>query len=100
VAAQKLICGKRRGGLREGVNRIESRPMAIPETTSAEAFERFVGGKLLRVGEGKAWREVNAWITSLPRVVDSLPLPSVSEPFLAWTISGEVEFQEREGSRP
>jgi AraC family transcriptional regulator len=24
----------------------------------------------------------------------------VSEPFLAWTISGEVEFQEREGSRP
>jgi len=74
--------------------------MAIPETTSAEAFERFVGGKLLRVGEGKAWREVNAWITSLPRVVDSLPLPSVSEPFLAWTISGEVEFQEREGSRP
>jgi AraC family transcriptional regulator len=74
--------------------------MAIPETTSAEAFERFVGGKLLRVGEGKAWREVNAWITSLPRVVNSLPLPSVSEPFLAWTISGEVEFQEREGSRP
>jgi AraC family transcriptional regulator len=74
--------------------------MPIPETTSAEAFERFVGGKLLRVGEGKAWREVNAWITSLPRVVDSLPLPSVSEPFLAWTISGEVEFQEREGSRP
>ena len=74
--------------------------MPIPETTSAESFERFVGGKLLRVGEGKAWREVNAWITSLPRVVDSLPLPSVSEPFLAWTISGVVEFQEREGSRP
>jgi hypothetical protein len=30
--------------------------MPIPETTSAEAFERFVGGKLLRIGEGKAWR--------------------------------------------
>ncbi len=74
--------------------------MPIPETTSAEAFERYVGGKLLRIGEGKAWCEVNAWITSLPRVVNSLPLPSVSEPFLAWTISGEVEFQEREGSRP
>jgi len=27
-------------------------------------------------------------------------LPSVSEPFLAWTMSGEVEFQEREGDRP
>jgi AraC family transcriptional regulator len=37
---------------------------------------------------------------TLPRVVDLLSLPSVSEPFLAWTISGEVEFQEREGKRP
>lgn len=32
--------------------------------------------------------------------VAHLPLPAVSEPFLAWTISGEVEFQEREGKRP
>jgi hypothetical protein len=31
---------------------------------------------------------------------DTLPLPSVSEPFLAWTISGEVDFQEREYKRP
>ncbi len=74
--------------------------MPIPETTSAESFARFVGGKVLRVGEGKAWREIKAWVTSLPTVVDSLPLPSVSEPFLAWTISGEVDFQEREGNRP
>src|SRR6059036_1399488 len=73
--------------------------MPIPETTSAESFERFVGGKLLRVAEGKAWREIKAWTTSLPPVVDSLLLPSVSEPFLAWTISGEVEFQERENDR-
>lgn len=43
---------------------------------------------------------MNAWITALPRVVDSLPLRSVSEPFLAWTISGQVEFQKREGNRP
>lgn len=74
--------------------------MAIPETTSAESFAKYVGGKLLRVGEGKAWREIQAWTTSLPRVVESLPLPAVSEPFLAWTISGEVDFQEREGNRP
>jgi AraC family transcriptional regulator len=74
--------------------------MPIPETTSAEAFERYVGGECLRVGRGKAWREVKAWTIALPRVVDTLPLPSVSEPFLAWTLSGEVEFQEREGNRP
>lgn len=74
--------------------------MPVPETTSAKAFANFVGGKLLRVGEGRAWREIKAWTTSLPRVVDSLPLPAVSEPFLAWTTSGEVDFQEREGKRP
>jgi AraC family transcriptional regulator len=74
--------------------------MPVPETTSAEAFAHYVGGKVLRVGNGKAWRDIKAWIVHLPQVVDTLPLPSVSEPFLAWTISGKVEFQEREGNRP
>jgi len=74
--------------------------MPIPETTSPDSFALFVKGKMLRVGEGRAWREVKAWTTSLPHVVDSLPLPAVSEPFLAWTTSGEVDFQEREGNRP
>jgi AraC family transcriptional regulator len=74
--------------------------MPIPETTSAKAFADYVGGKVLRVGEGRAWREIKARTTSLPRVVESLPLPAVSEPTLAMTISGEVDFQEREGNRP
>ena len=74
--------------------------MPVPETTSAEAFERYVGGKCLRVSSGEAWRDVKAWTVALPRVVDVLPLPSVSEPFLTWTTSGEVEIQEREGKGP
>ena len=74
--------------------------MPVPEQLSAESFERFVGGKCLRVGDGKAWREIKAWTIALPPVVDLLSLPSVSEPFLAWTMSGEVEFQEREGKGP
>lgn len=44
--------------------------MLIPETTSAEAFERYVGGKCLAVGHGEAWREIKAWIIALPPVVD------------------------------
>jgi AraC family transcriptional regulator len=72
----------------------------IPETTSAEGFERYVGGKSVRVGHGQAWREIKAWILAPPREVDVLPLPAVSEPFLAWTVSGDVEFQEREGHQP
>jgi AraC family transcriptional regulator len=74
--------------------------MKIPETTSAEAFERYVGGKCLAVGDGEAWREVKALLIALPPAVDTLHLPSVSEPFLAWTASGEVDFQERENEQP
>jgi AraC family transcriptional regulator len=74
--------------------------MSIPETTSAGAFERYVGGKCLFESRGEAWRDIKAWIIALPPVVDMLHLPSVSEPFLAWTMSGEVDFQERENEQP
>lgn len=70
--------------------------MSVPETTSAEAFWRYAGGECLFESRGEAWRDIKAWITALPPVVETLHLPSVSEPFLAWTTSGEVDFQERE----
>lgn len=72
----------------------------MPETTSAEAFERYVGGKCLAVGQGEAWRDIKAWLIRLPPVIYALSLPSVSEPFLACTMSGEVDFQEREDGQP
>ena len=75
-------------------------PMKVPETTSAEGFERYVGGKCLQAGHDEAWRNIKAWLIALPPVVDTLHLPSVSEPSLAWTTSGEADFQEREGKRP
>ena len=74
--------------------------MKVPETTSAEGFERYVGGKCLQAGHGEAWRNIKAWLIALPPVVDTLHLPAVSEPSLAWTVSGEADFQEREGKRP
>jgi AraC family transcriptional regulator len=74
--------------------------MSIPETTSAEAFWRYAGGECLFESRGEAWRDVKAWITALPPTVGTLHLPAVSEPFLAWTTSGEVDFQEREGGQP
>ena len=74
--------------------------MSVPETTSAEAFERYVGGKCLFESRGEAWRDIKAWIVALPPEVETLQLPSVSEPFLAWVISGEVDFQERENEEP
>jgi AraC family transcriptional regulator len=74
--------------------------MSVPETTSAEAFWRYAGGTCLFESRGEAWRDIKAWITALPPVVDTIHLPSVSEPFLAWTTSGEVDFQEREDGQP
>ncbi len=70
--------------------------MSIPEKTSAETFWRYAGGKCLFESRGDAWRDIKAWLTALPSTVDALHMPSVSEPFLAWTTSGEVDFQERE----
>ena len=74
--------------------------MQVPETTSAEAYESYIGGKCLRACRGEAWREIKACIIASPRVVDNVHLPGVSEPFITWTMSGEAEFQEREGNRP
>jgi len=72
----------------------------IPETTSAEAYESYIGGKCLRTCRGAAWRDIKACIIESPRIVDLVHLPAVSEPFITWTMSGEAEFQEREGNRP
>lgn len=74
--------------------------MLTPETTSAEAFWRYVGGKCLCESRGAAWRDIKAWLIALPPTAGTLHLPAVSEPFLAWTTSGEVDFQEREDGQP
>lgn len=74
--------------------------MAIPETTSAEAYLPYTRSKLLRPSRGKAWRDLKAWIHEPLRETEAVALPGVSEAYLAWTFSGEAEFQEREGEGP
>jgi len=73
------------------------RPMPIPETTSAEAYLPYTRSRLLRPSRGRAWRDLKAWIHEPLREIDAVALPGVSEAYLAWTFSGEAEFQEREG---
>jgi AraC family transcriptional regulator len=72
----------------------------IPETTSAEAYECYIGGKCLRACRGEAWHDIKAFVVDSTHVVNTVHLPGVSEPFLAWTMSGEAEFQERENDGP
>ncbi len=44
--------------------------------------------------------DLKAWIVDQPHEGDTSTLPSISESFIAWTISGEVDFQGREYKRP
>lgn len=74
--------------------------MAIPDRTSPEAYLPYTKGKCLRPSRGKAWKDLKAWIIEPLRQTDTLPLPAVSEAYLAWTFSGVAEFQEREADGP
>jgi AraC family transcriptional regulator len=74
--------------------------MSVPETTSTGGLESYLGGKCLFHSRGEAWRDLKAWIVAQPPEGDISTLPAVSESFLAWTISGEVDFQEREYEGP
>lgn len=74
--------------------------MPIPDKTSAEAYLPYTMAKSLRPSRGKAWRDLKAWITEPLRETEALVMPGVSEAYLAWTFSGEAEFQEREGNGP
>lgn len=72
----------------------------VPSSTSIEAFEKYVGGTCVKAGTGAAWQGVKAWSILPPRVCDGRMIPAVNEPFLAWTYSGDVVFEERETGGP
>jgi AraC family transcriptional regulator len=74
--------------------------MRVPETTSAEGLERYVGGKSLLTWHGEAWREIKASLFAQPSPRGTLNIPAVSEPTLFWITSGEAEIQERETDGP
>jgi AraC family transcriptional regulator len=74
--------------------------MPVPETTSAEALDRYAVGKKIVSGTGPAWRDVRLSVLSLPPVAKIFTMPAVTEPFIVWTTSGEAETQERENNGP
>lgn len=74
--------------------------MRVPETTSSEGLERYVGGKCLIPCRGEAWKEIKASLFAQPSANGIVSVPSVSEPVLLWITSGEFEAQEREAGGP
>jgi AraC family transcriptional regulator len=74
--------------------------MPVPETTSAEALDRYVIGKRTAGSKGPAWRDVHLSVLSLPPAAEVFTMPAVTEPMVVWTTSGEAETQERENNGP
>ena len=74
--------------------------MPVPNTTSAEALDHYAMGKRIVVGQGPAWEDIRLSVMALPPVSDIFTMPAVTEPFIAWTSSGEAEAQERENNGP
>jgi AraC family transcriptional regulator len=72
----------------------------VPETTSAEALHSYTPGTQIAEGRGPAWKDVQFSIVALPAKTEAFTMPSVNEPFVAWTLSGEADFQERENDGP
>ncbi len=74
--------------------------MTVPETTSAEAIDRYAVGRRMAGSKGPAWRDIQLTVMALPPVAEIFTMPAVTEPFLVWTTSGEAETQERENEGP
>jgi AraC family transcriptional regulator len=74
--------------------------MPVPDSTSAEGLLRYAVGQRIAGGKGPAWRDVQLTVLALPRVAEVFTMPAVTEPFIAWTTSGEAETQERENNGP
>src|ERR1019366_8320610 len=74
--------------------------MRVPETTSAEALDRYAVGTKIAGSRGPAWRDVQLSVLSLPPSAEVFTMPAVTEPMVVWTTSGEAETQERENEGP
>jgi AraC family transcriptional regulator len=70
--------------------------MPVPETTSAEALDRYAGGTRIAASKGPAWKDVQLSVLALPPVAEVFTMPAVTEPLIVWISSGEAETQERE----
>src|SRR6202047_777495 len=72
--------------------------MALPESTSAEAFDRYVSGRLIAASNG--WKDLLVRIYSEYPLRESTIVPGVAEPFIVRVLSGAAVVEERELGGP
>jgi len=68
--------------------------MTTPESTSAEAFDQYLPGRLIAASNG--WKNLLVRIYSEPRVEESVIYPAVAEPRIVRILSGAAAVEERE----
>jgi hypothetical protein len=68
--------------------------MALPEKTSAEAFDRYVTGRVIAASNG--WKDLLVRIYSEYPVQESIIVPGVAEPLIVRVLSGVAVVEERE----
>jgi AraC family transcriptional regulator len=68
----------------------------IPDLTSAEGLAAYPPGEMIAASAGPAWRDVQMSVFSLTAAAEAFEMPAVSEPFIAWVVSGEAQTRERE----
>ena len=68
------------------------------ESTSAEAFNHYLRGKLIAASNG--WKNLLVRVYSEPRVEESVIYPAVAEPRLVRILSGAAVVEERELGGP
>ncbi len=72
--------------------------MVLPESTSAEAFDQYVSGRLIAASNG--WKDLLVRIYSESPVRESAIVPGVAEPFIVRVLSGAAVGEERELGGP
>jgi AraC family transcriptional regulator len=71
---------------------------ALPESTSADAFDRYAAGRLIAASIG--WKDLLVRIYSEYPAQDSVIVPGVAEPFIVRVLSGAAVVEERELGGP
>jgi AraC family transcriptional regulator len=72
--------------------------MAFPESTSAEAFDQYVSGRLIAASNG--WKDLLVRIYSESPVRESTIVPGIAEPYIVRVLSGAAVVEERELGGP
>src|SRR6202048_2753799 len=72
--------------------------MRTPESTSAEAFNQYLPGRMIAASNG--WKNLLVRIYSEPRVEESVIYPAVAEPRIVRILSGAAVIEERELGGP